>query len=156
MPYRIAQGDSTPGKPMNRQLHRRAVAVFTIVAIVAASLTAQAVETRIARRIAAPSTQTTQRHTCTPTLCYINPPRHLSGGWPDPFLPALLLGAGLLGAAAWIRLSPRTPPTAAQVARSPRLPREPPSTILKSSLDAPHKDITALQRRFRRLRMGRL
>ena len=141
---------------MNRVRLRRAIGVLTVVAIVAASLTAQAVETRIASRVVAPSTQTPPPHTCTPTLCYINPPRHLAGGWPDPFLPALLLGAGLLGAAAWIWLSPRTPPMAARVAASPRLPRERPSTVLKSSADAAHTDITALRRRFRRLRIGQL
>lgn len=141
---------------MNRPQLRRALAVLTVVTIIAASLTAQAVETRMAGRIAAPSTQTSPRHTCTPTLCYINPPRHLAGGWPDPFLPALLLGAGLLGAAAWIRLSPRGPSIAAQVAPSPRLPRERTSTRLMNSPDGAHKDITALHRRLRRLRIGQL
>jgi hypothetical protein len=43
-----------------------------------------------------------------------------------------------------------------QVAPSPRLPRERPSTFLKSMPDAAHKDITALRRRFRRLRIGEL
>lgn len=141
---------------MNRVRLRRGIGVLTVVAIVAASLTAQAVETRVDSRVVASSTQATLRHTCTPTLCYINPPRHLAGGWPDPFLPALLLGAGLLGAAAWIRLSPHTPPIAAQVAPSPWLPRERPSTVLESSADAAHQDITGLRRRLLRMRIGQL
>src|SRR6478752_417059 len=140
---------------MNRTQLRGAVAAFTVVAIIAASFTAQAVETRIASRVVA-SPQTTPRHTCTPTLCYVNAQRHLDGGWPDPFLPALLLGAAVLGAAAWIRLSPRTLPITAQVAPSSRLPRERPSPLLKSSPDAAYKDITALRRRLRRLRTGQV
>jgi hypothetical protein len=141
---------------MNRPLLRRAVAVLTVVTIVVGSLTAQALETRIAGRIAAPSTQSPPSHTCTPTLCYINPPRHLTGGWPDPFLPALLLGAGLLGAVAWIRLSPGAKPTGAQTMQNPRMPRERPSTVVESSPDADHKDISVLRHRFPRPRIGQV
>jgi hypothetical protein len=118
---------------MNRTRLRRAIAVLTVLAIVAGSLTAQAVETGLASRVSAPSTQTPPRHTCTPTLCYINAPRHLTGGWPDPFLPALLLGTGLLGAAAWIRLSTSTAPTAAQITQPSGQPQERHSTTVGKS-----------------------
>jgi hypothetical protein len=142
---------------MNRVHLRRALAVLTVVTIIAGTFTAQAAEPRIAGRITAPSTQTIPRHTCTPTLCYVTPPRHLSGGWPDPLLPALLLGAGLLGTAAWIRLSPSATATEAKAVQASRPSQKQPSTTVPTSSNAAVcKDAAALRRRFPRPRIGQL
>jgi hypothetical protein len=107
-----ARCDVVPNRRWISTLLRRAAAASAIVCIVAGSLTAQAVEARLAGGIAPPSAPA---HHCTPKLCYVTPPRHVPGGWPDPFLPALLLGAGLIGAGLWLWLT-----HAAPTAASPR------------------------------------
>lgn len=68
-----------------------------IALLVAASLTTQVYETRLASSISPRARSVVPRHSCTPTFCTVEPAsNHVSGGWPYPFLPALLLSTSML------------------------------------------------------------
>jgi hypothetical protein len=98
---------------MNRAALRRALVAFVIVAVVSGSVTAQAVETRLAGRVVSTtSAPTALRHTCSATRCLITARHHKAGGWPDLIVPAVLLAAGLLGGLGYMRLNAHDDATA--------------------------------------------
>jgi hypothetical protein len=87
-----------------RRLARRAILFATVASLVAASLLAQRVQDQFARDVAEkPAHQRACAVACSPTS---RPPHHLAGGWPDPYLPALLVVTSVLGFFALTRITP--------------------------------------------------
>ena len=87
-----------------RRVLRALLILVAAMLLVAGSLTAHD-EEHLANSITRPTKQGIPSHTCTPTICRIDTsaPR-VAGGWPDPYLAALLILAslGCAVAAMWL------------------------------------------------------
>jgi hypothetical protein len=91
---------------------RRLLIASAIALLLAGSLTAQAFESYLAPGTSPRTYSGVPRHTCTPTLCIVNPaPNHVPGGWPYPYLPALLLATSVLCGIAAMRLRETSRPS---------------------------------------------
>jgi hypothetical protein len=135
---------------MNRAALRRALAALVIVAVVFGSVTAQAVETRLAGHVVSTtSAPAAPQHVCAATRCRITARHHRPGRWPGPILPAVLLAAGALGGLGYMRLKARNdaaasaPTNTERGAEAPnrptnqsRLPQSPTRSVLRFSRDA--------------------
>ena len=87
-----------------RRLERCVILFATVACLVAASLLAQRVQDQFGRDVAGtPAHQRACALACSPTS---RPPHHLAGGWPDPYLPALLVVTSVLGFFALTRITP--------------------------------------------------
>jgi len=94
------QSDLTATRALRRLLIASAIAL-----LVAGSLTSQTYESHLASSVSTRNQSTVPRHTCTPTLCIVDKaPNHVPGGWPYPYLPALLLATSFLCGFAATRL----------------------------------------------------
>lgn len=103
-----ADKTTNPIPPDTRRLLRRlarcAILFATVASLVAASLLTQRVQDQFARDLAEkPAHQRACAVACSPTS---RPPYHLAGGWPDPYLPALLVVTSVLGFFALTRIAP--------------------------------------------------